>query len=95
MARTSGETKSYPRISAPGELSESTLAFLRRRAPERCVVFASWERLEPEEGNYVETALEALRQELMTVGSLRTTCAAFSAMWGRQCGLWATWRRST
>jgi beta-glucosidase/6-phospho-beta-glucosidase/beta-galactosidase len=70
MARTSGETKSYPRISAPGELSESTLAFLRRRAPERCVVFASWERLEPEEGKYDETALEALRQELMTVGSL-------------------------
>ncbi len=70
MAKTAGEAKTYPRISAPGELSESALAFLRRRSPERCVVFASWERLEPEEGNFDEAALEELRQELMTVGSL-------------------------
>ena len=70
MAKTAEETKTYPRISAPGALSESTLAFLRRRAPERCVVFASWERLEPEEGEFDETALEELRTELMTVGSL-------------------------
>ena len=70
MAKTADETKTFRRISAPGELSESALAFLRRRAPERCVVFASWERLEPEEGRFDEAALEELRTELMTVGSL-------------------------
>ena len=70
MAMTADEAKTYARISAPGELSESALAFLRRRSPERCVVFASWERLEPEEGKFDEAALEELRTELMTVGSL-------------------------
>ena len=34
------------------------MAFLRRRAPERCVVFAAWDALEPAEG---ETAEKALR----------------------------------
>ena len=70
MAKTVREEKTYQRISAPGELGEGSLAFLRRRAPERCVVFASWERLEPEEGKYDETVLEELRTQLMTVGSL-------------------------
>lgn len=70
MANRPEEPKTYPRISAPGELSESALAFLRRRAPERCVVFASWERVEPEEGLYDEAVLEELRTQLMTVGSL-------------------------
>ena len=70
MARNEEQLKTYARISAPGELSDSTLSFLRRRAPERCVVFASWERLEPEEEKYDEAAYDDLRRELMTVGSL-------------------------
>ena len=70
MAVKEENLKAYPRVSAPRELNESAVAFLRRRAPERCVVFAAWERLEPEEGVYDEDAFEALRRELMTVGSL-------------------------
>lgn len=70
MAKAADEAKTYLRISAPVELSDSTLTFLRRRAPERCVVFASWELLEPREGEFDEAALEKLRTELMLAGSL-------------------------
>lgn len=70
MAVNEENLKAFPRVSAPRDLSDGTLAFLRRRAPERCVVFASWERLEPEEGKYDEEAYASLRRDLMTVGSL-------------------------
>ena len=70
MAQTSEKPNTYPRISAPAVLDEKTVAFLRRRAPERCVVFAAWDALEPAEGKYDEDAFEELRTRLMTVGSL-------------------------
>ncbi len=70
MAKAQETKKAYPRISAPETLDEKTVAFLRRRAPERCVVFAAWDKLEPAEGQFDEDAFEELRRRLMVVGSL-------------------------
>ena len=49
------------------------MAFLRRRAPERCVVFAAWDVLEPAEGKFDEAAFEELRTRLNKVGETTNT----------------------
>ena len=60
-------TIEYPviRVPAPASLREDTMRYLRWLEPERCVVFASWAALEPEEGLFDESAFDALRQRLM------------------------------
>ena len=70
MAKAPEKPNTFSRISAPEQLDGKTLAFLRRRSPERCVVFAAWDVLEPREGKYDEDAFEELRGRLMTVASL-------------------------
>lgn len=58
------------RVSAPPSLGEETVRFLRWRKPSVCVVFASWEALEPEEGALDAEVLEELRARLTTVLTL-------------------------
>ena len=70
MARQKAQPNSYPRVSAPTELGAETLALLRRREAERCVVFASWAALQPAENVYDEDAMDSLREDLMRVTSL-------------------------
>ena len=70
MAPVREKPNTFPRASAPAALEEEALAFLRRRQPERCVVFASWADLEPEENRFDPEAYEALRKTLIRAGSL-------------------------
>ena len=70
MAPVREKPNTFPRASAPAALEEEALAFLRRRQPERCVVFASWADLEPEEDRFDPEAYEALRKTLIRAGSL-------------------------
>lgn len=64
------QVNAYPRLPAPGRLDAPALEKLRSDEAERCVVFADWPALEPEENVYDEAAFDALRAELMAVGSL-------------------------
>ena len=70
MAEHALQLNTLARISAPRELNADTLRFLRRREAARCVVFADWAALEPEENRYDDDAMDALRARLMTVASL-------------------------
>lgn len=70
MPGTENNLISFPRVSVPASLDGPALAFLRRRQPERCMVFADWEELEPEEDRFDEDAFRRLREALMTAGSL-------------------------
>ncbi len=65
-------TIEYPviRVPAPASLREDTMRYLRWLEPERCVVFASWAALEPEEGQLDAEALENLRRRLIAVSAL-------------------------
>ena len=70
MAEHALQPNTFPRVSAPERLDADTLRFLRRREAERCVVFADWAALQPEEAAYDDAAFDALRERLMTVTSL-------------------------
>ena len=70
MPSSREKTIFFSRASAPAALDGASLAFLRRRQPERCVVFASWAALEPEEDRFDPEAFEALRRDLILAGSL-------------------------
>ena len=93
MAQALEKPNTYPRISAPAVLDEKTVAFLRRRAPERCVVFAAWDALEPAEGKYDEDAYEELRGRLMTVGSSPSGCSVTRMMHVPEGGSSSVFRR--
>lgn len=60
----------YPRIAAPSELTGEALGLLRLREASRCVVFADWRALQPEESVLDEAAAEDLRERLMRAASL-------------------------
>ena len=60
----------YSRVSVLESAVRATAGALRRREGARCVVFARWDLLEPEEGRFDEAALEALRAELIRLGTM-------------------------
>lgn len=70
MAEHMAQLNTFRRVSAPAALDEATLAFLRRREAERCVVFARWREIQPTPDIYDERALEEVRSWLMRVQSL-------------------------
>ena len=72
MADRAAQSNMIARVPAPAAIDDAALALLRRRESERCVVFARWDALQPEEDAYDEEAFEALRLALMRVTSLGT-----------------------
>ena len=70
MAESTRQSDLYPRISVPAELTDEALGQLRRREASRCVVFADWRALQPEESVLDEEAAADLRERLMRVTSL-------------------------
>ncbi len=70
MPETAEKVNTVSRLRAPKELTDEALAALRRGGVSRCVVFADWPALEPEDNVYDEAAFDVLRRDLMTVGSL-------------------------
>ena len=64
------ESNTFPRAAAPAELTGEALEQLRRSEASRCVVFADWSALQPEENVLDEAAAEDLRERLMRVASL-------------------------
>ena len=62
--------REYPHIPVPETVAGVMSAVQRPREGERCVVFARWSLLEPEEGRFDPGALEALRQQLIQLGTL-------------------------
>ena len=81
MAR-SKEHDPYPRIAAPSELTGEALGQLRLREASRCVVFADWRALQPEESVLDGAAAEDLRERLMSVISLGAEPVRFAARGG-------------
>ena len=94
MAPVREKPNTFSRASAPAALGEEALAFLRRRQPERCVVFASWAELEPEEDRFDAESFEALRRTLIRAGSLGAEpvlclCRNSDPAWFAEKGGWA------
>ena len=70
MAESTRQPNKFSLVAAPAELTGEVLGQLRRREAERCVVFADWRALQPEETVLDEAAVEGLRERLMRVTSL-------------------------